>query len=302
MSISEGMMNRVIRILCFSVVCMFSFSWAMVDNQVMQDKIAVIVNKHVITEGDVEKFVSIYAKLSDNEQHVRDPEFRAYITSLMVVHYMLVDFATRNQIMLTPEEEIRTITAFMEDQDLTFGDFKEYAEHMGVEPDRLQQVICAGTLQQKVGMAVIAPDLEVTEDELIHERHQYIDDHALYKMKTWTVDLDSGETIESVKAIKRRWAETNEDPSVGEVHDLGWKKRAELPDLFLRAIEGVSPGNLVGPVQSAFGYHLIWFEGEKMPQMPGDSELREKVLQQKYAIKFADWLRSLQQYNIVIYK
>lgn len=293
-------MNRVIRVLCFSILCMAS--WAMTENRVLHDKISVIVNKHVITEGDVNKYVEAYASLSDNKEYINDPEFRAYIKSLMVINYMMVDFAERNGLLLTPEEEVNVLTHFMENQDLTYSDFQEYAENIGVSSVRLKKVICSGTQEDKVGMAVIRPSLEVTEDELVHARHQFIDDNALYKMKSWTIDLESGESIENVKNIKHVWAESGNDPLVGEVLDLGWKKRSDLPELFLKAIEGVSPGNLVGPIQSPFGYHLIWFEGEKIPEMPKEDALRNAVLYQKYTIKFAEWKKELQQYNIVIYK
>lgn len=293
-------MNRVIRVFCFFVISVFS--WALADNRIMHDKIAVVVNRHVVTQGDVDRYVYIYAQLSDNQKHVNDPEFRSYITSLMVVQYMLEDYAERVELSLTHDEEVRTLTMFMEDQGKTYAEFQEYSEMLGIDPERMKRVICAGTLQQKIGMAVIAPNLEVTEDEMVRERHQFIDEHALYKMKSWTIGFESRETVDSVKLIKRQWAETGDSPKIGEVHDLGWKKRSELPELFLKAIEGVAPGNLVGPVQSMFGYHLIWFEGEKVPDMPTDEQIKNNILNRKYAAKFAEWVKDLQQYNIVIYK
>ena len=73
-------MNRVIRVLCFSILCMTS--WAMTENRVLHDKISVVVNKHVITEGDVSKYVEAYALLSDNKEYISDPEFRGYIKYL----------------------------------------------------------------------------------------------------------------------------------------------------------------------------------------------------------------------------
>jgi|GEM_PF-4831270 parvulin-like peptidyl-prolyl isomerase len=294
------MMNKVIKVLCFSFVCMMCS--AMSDGRTLHDKIAVVINRHVVTEGDIDEYIAVYAQLSHNQEHVNDSQFRTYITSLLVVQYMLEDFAERNQLSLTPEEEKAIITAFMEKQQSTYMNFMTYADDAGVDSDRLKQVLCGVSLQQKIGMAVIASSLEVTEDEIVHARHQYIDDHALYKIKSWIVGLESGESIDSVKTIKHQWAISGVDPVIGEVHDLGWKKRSELPDLFLKAIEGVSPGNLVGPVQSMFGYHLIWFEGEEMPVEPTEADIKEGILQQKYYVKFADWVKDLHQYNIVIYK
>ena len=39
--------------------------------------------------------------------------------------------------------------------------------------------------------------------------------------------------------------------------DLGWRKTAQLPSIFIAAIENLSPGQISGPIRSDAGYHLL---------------------------------------------
>ncbi len=50
----------------------------------------------------------------------------------------------------------------------------------------------------------------------------------------------------------------SEDPGTKETGgDLGWFGRDRMPEEFERAVFGAKPGDLVGPVKSQFGYHII---------------------------------------------
>lgn len=42
-----------------------------------------------------------------------------------------------------------------------------------------------------------------------------------------------------------------------EVHDLGWRKRQDLPDIFLPALQQLQPGKIANPLQAPNGFHLI---------------------------------------------
>ena len=58
----------------------------------------------------------------------------------------------------------------------------------------------------------------------------------------------------SFDEMARRYSD---DPSAEDGGDLGWFGEGQMTDAFDRAAFDASPGELVGPVQSEFGYHLI---------------------------------------------
>ena len=120
-------------------------------------------------------------------------------------------------------------------------------------------------------------------------------------MRTWLTD-DLKTSVSNLKAIKSKWADTARDPEEGEVQDLGWKNASELPEIFLTALEGVEPGNLIGPIKSEYGYHLIWFEKERFPETPDDEMVEQALLNDKFSTELDSWLRRLLEYNVYIKK
>ena len=84
--------------------------------------------------------------------------------------------------------------------------------------------------------------------------------------------------------------------------DLGWKKKDELPSLFISAIDGISAGNVVGPIVSENGYHLVWYEEVRVPVLPSADELKNVLFQREFQQKLSEWLVKLEENSVVIRK
>jgi peptidyl-prolyl cis-trans isomerase SurA len=50
---------------------------------------------------------------------------------------------------------------------------------------------------------------------------------------------------------------SSDDQSALEGGDLGWRKQAQLPSLFIEAIEGLQPGEISKPLRSGAGFHVL---------------------------------------------
>lgn len=84
---------------------------------------------------------------------------------------------------------------------------------------------------------------------------------------------DSLDAKELVQSLKRRVQEGesfeelardySEDPSAEDGGDLGWFKRGRMVPEFEQAAFDARPGQLVGPVLTQFGYHLIKVENRR---------------------------------------
>ena len=95
------------------------------------------------------------------------------------------------------------------------------------------------------------------------------------------------DSIESGAAIFAQMArQYSQDQSSSEGGDLGWFGRGTMADRFEQAAFAASPGALVGPVRSEFGYHLIRVTGKASSAVqiadlafalePGQSTLTDK--------------------------
>jgi peptidylprolyl isomerase/peptidyl-prolyl cis-trans isomerase D len=95
------------------------------------------------------------------------------------------------------------------------------------------------------------------------------------------------DSIESGAATFARMArQYSQDQSASDGGDLGWFGRGTMADRFEQAAFDASPGELVGPVRSEFGYHLIRVTGTASSAVqiadlaftlePGQSTLTDK--------------------------
>ncbi len=73
-------------------------------------------------------------------------------------------------------------------------------------------------------------------------------------------------------------AENSDDPgSKDNGGDLGWFGRGQMVKEFEDAVFGAKPGDIVGPVESQFGYHVIKVEGFRPRRQRPFEEVKEQV-------------------------
>lgn len=285
-------MNQLLKILLPFVVAV-SFG--------LSDKIVLVVNNEIFTESDVQLEMSALSKLVGDPKLLESLDFRQQVKDQLVYKTLIREFAEHNQMLFTPEEEANVVKSVMENQGKSVDDLDKMAEEAGLNPDWLKAFFVNQSLQQRVGMAVVGHDISINDDQLEAFKHEFYEKHTQYKLKSWTIDLDHpNANIKDIRALKEKWA-TGVEPTVGEVQDLGWKRRADLPDVFLAAIAGIEDGNLVGPVKSEFGYHLVWFEKESRPDLSED-QIVNQVMNKQFMEKFEQWIKKLPDYGVVIDK
>ncbi|NLY29912.1 MAG: tetratricopeptide repeat protein [Firmicutes bacterium] len=88
--------------------------------------------------------------------------------------------------------------------------------------------------------------------------------------------------------------EHSDDPGSGAVGgELGWFGRGRMVEPFEKAAFAAAVGEIVGPVESQFGYHIIQVtdrkeaEGEEFEQ--AKEELRQKLVQEKNRERLNEW-------------
>ncbi len=149
-------------------------------------------------------------------------------------------------------------------------------------PGRIVGPLPAGGLAHLVKIR----DTKPAEKDYLHASHILLksneEDSALReRLQSIRDSIESGAA--SFDKMARRYSE---DQSASEGGDLGWFERGTMVDRFEEAAFGASAGDLVGPVKSEFGYHLIRVH-QKMSQAaqiadlafslePGQSTLSDK--------------------------
>jgi foldase protein PrsA len=162
-----------------------------------------------------------------------------------------------------------TLEAFQE----AYADYTQAVrEQTGISEAALREIFRNTMLRQKLQDALA---LEVpTEAEQVYARHILVD--AEEEARQVLERLDSGEPFDLLAQ------ELSEDEyNKEEGGDLGWFFRGQMVPEFEEAAFQAEVGEVVGPVQTSFGWHIIKVEGHEVRALePSTLELkRDQALQ-----------------------
>jgi parvulin-like peptidyl-prolyl isomerase len=109
--------------------------------------------------------------------------------------------------------------------------------------------------------------------------------HILVNDGNLATRLAGRATPENFAGMARRYSK---DPSSAPGGgDLGLRRAADLVDAVARAAVRAEVGAIVGPVESEFGFHLIWVRGRDAPQF---ESIRPQLVGELQGQVFAEWL------------
>jgi peptidyl-prolyl cis-trans isomerase SurA len=127
--------------------------------------------------------------------------------------------------------------------------------------------------------------------------------HILMRSKDGVTDAELRRRLEALKARIEAGADfgelaklQSEDGSSSKGGDLGWIAPGETVPEFERAMAELKPGQVSGPVQSPFGWHLIQVLERREGQLTDDKRkiaVRQAIRARKADEAYEDWLRQM---------
>ena len=129
--------------------------------------------------------------------------------------------------------------------------------------------------------------------------------HILFLVKEEGSDEEARQKAEAAKArvvagedFAAVAQELSEGPSAKNGGSLGVFGRGEMVPEFERAAFGAEPNQVVGPIRTAFGWHLIWVE-ERVAQEQSEDAMEAQIRAQIYEAEveraFKQYLEELKQ-------
>lgn len=127
----------------------------------------------------------------------------------------------------------------------------------------------------------------VTEENILAAyRRDYIDAEQGKEYSAAHILLETKEEAEAVLAEVKSGAdfaatarEKSTGPSGPNGGDLGWFSAGTMVQPFQVAVESLSPGEVTGPVQTQFGWHVIKLNDTRVLSAPDLEEVREQITQ-----------------------
>ena len=137
-------------------------------------------------------------------------------------------------------------------------------------PDQLEEPVADAIYEDATPGRIVGPvpggglahlvkilDTEPADGAYVHASHillQSEEEDPALRQRLVSIRDSIASGAASFGAMARRYSE---DQSASEGGDLGWFGRGRMTEAFEQAAFTATPGELVGPVRSEFGYHLI---------------------------------------------
>jgi parvulin-like peptidyl-prolyl isomerase len=161
-----------------------------------------------------------------------------------------------------------------------------YASY-GVNEEDLRYVILTQLLTEKLKNAVLEElDIPTTQEET-WARHILVQDEQTAK--------DLLDRLENGEDWCKLASELSTDPgSKDQCGDLGWFPKGQMVAPFEETAFSLPVGEISEPVNSEFGWHVIWVLGRE------EKPLSESELEQLKQTRFEEWLTNLRESSDIV--
>ncbi len=179
----------------------------------------------------------------------------------------------------TPEPTLTTEELAQRYEELSTSYFDEVMAASGMSMAQIRAIYEVQVLQEKL-QEVVTADIPTSEEQ-VNARHILVATEQ--DAQDVMAALQAGEPFEEL--ARSASTDTGSGSSGGE---LGWAGRGRFVPEFEDAVFNAELGQIVGPVQSQFGYHIIQVHAREV------RDLTEAELTEKRQTAFNEWLQGLQ--------
>jgi len=182
------------------------------------------------------------------------------------------------------------------------GQFDQILKNQGLTEQDVQNILKERIVLNKA----VAPQVHVSNSDV----KAYFDkNHALYDKPAQVrarhilvADQKTAQTVLAKLKAGGSWdalaKQYSTDPSTKDKGgELGWFGRGQMVPQFQDAAFGASVGQIVGPVKSPFGYHVIQVEGKrpatKATLASVQGQIKDQLVQQQEAAQTPQFLNQL---------
>ena len=253
--------------------------------EILLDKIVAVINDEVVMASELEsRAAEIYRRLQESGTQTpsRDVFIPQVLEQLILERIQLLK-GRQAGIRFSNAEVNQSIENMAKRQNITMTELVEKAHNNGTKLSTLRQRIRNEMIINRVQEGSINRRISITEQAVENflnteeGRSWSSPDVALGHI---LLALSAGAPRDEVTRIQEKilaiytQAQNGEDfkslaiaNSSGQKAlqggDLGWRKATQLPDLFITAVEDLSPGQVSEPIRSDAGYHLLKLYGRR---------------------------------------
>ena len=243
------------------------------------DQVAIIVNDGVVLKSEINSLVNSVKRrsLASKQELPADRILRTQATERLIDTILKEQIADRMGMRIGDVQLNQTIEGIAQEQKMTISDLKQAIEKDGDSFAKYRESIRSELLLSQVERISVRRRINISEHEisnlveLMNERGKT---NTEYHIGHILIPVDKKGTAEEQQASKSRADKVLEmlkegsdfkkiaitsssGPKALEGGDWGLMNINEMPTLFTDAVKDHSKGDIIGPVRSGNGYHIL---------------------------------------------
>lgn len=260
------------------------------DPVVQLDRIIAVVDREVITYGELQDRIRIVLSQLEKQGAPRPPQdaLEKQVLERIINDRLQLQLAAQTGLRVDDSQLDKTIERIAEQNKLTMGEFREALEGDGISFRKFREDIRGEITLARLREREVDNRLHVTEAEIDNllttrasrqaEPDEYSISHILVrtpeeaapdllqklqnKAEQALQRLQSGEDFAQVAA---RYSDA---PNALEGGHLGWKKEDQIPALFADALKPLKAGAVTAILRSPNGFHILRLDDRRGGSSP----------------------------------
>lgn len=260
------------------------------------ERIVAVVNDSVILTSELEaELVRVRQRLRSENRDLPDPQvLRERVLDELILQELQLQRARQRGISVDDAAVNEALRNMAENNDTDLAGLRSHFRQQGVSVEQLrtdvrEQLTISRLRQRAVGSEVEVSNQEV--EELLARAERNSEEQREYRVRHILIGLPSDASTEAVSDARQQAqtavgdldggadfadlaSQVSDGPRALSGGDLGWRQLNELPELFADALRGTAPGDVVGPLRSPNGFHVL-----KVADRRGGSSTDQTVTQ-----------------------
>lgn len=277
------------------------------------DRVVAVVNNEVITQNQLNHAYNTAVQQS-RQQNISMPNestAKNEILNQMIYGKLQLQLAERNHFNVTDAQINQAISNIAKQHNVSVATLKQKVQEEGSSYANYRKEIKKQILMSMIQHQALEKNIEVSHSEINQFLEKTKNTSATqYHVIDILVPLPSAPTatqekqarVEALQIEKslRQGADVNSIKGAN-ANDLGWRATTDLPDIFLKSLSTMKPGDVTAPIRAPNGYHILKLIEIKKDaaKLPNRAEAKRILLEQKFQKALRKWLVHLREQSYV---
>lgn len=260
-------------------LCVLFSGMCFAEGKQLLDRVVAIVNDSVITSSELNAQVELSKKqiIAQNMQMPDESVLRKQVLQHLIDVDLEMQMAKQNGIAVDNTELNEAIEKISTANHLSLSQLREEITKQGLSWQEYRQNIRKEMIITRIQQKAVGKDVIVTNeqvDQYLKTAGQVDNSNLTFHLKNIVIPLNEEPTTEQLKRAKieaenllnkikkgddfsRLAIEESSGEFALEGGDLGERHLAELPEVFAKEVVRMKVGQVVGPIRTGNGFHLI---------------------------------------------